>query len=303
MNNATSRTPCWPVHLFRIGLGVVLLGPAIVMAEMDICQPQDESSHLSFGYYQQDWNELDDGAGQIRRTDQNSELHYELNDTWSLGVGHRYVILDVAPQQLQTNGHLHTVSFPFHRQSGSDGKSFRFSIAPALSASSNVMKDPGEYSADTFQLLAAAVWSAKLSDKTDLRYGLCADHRFGQYAVYPSIGLDWRPRADLQVTFGFPVTRVTYQASPRVDMSLRITPDGNEWHVKNRDLTRQSQLVYEAMQIGWALNWQARERLTLTVDIARLMRSRYDVVLADDSRVELALDAATRVGAAFAWRF
>jgi hypothetical protein len=303
MNNATSRTPCWPVRLSRIGLGVVLLGPAIVMAEMDICLPPDESSHLSFGYYQQDRNELDGGTGQIRRTDQNSELHYELNDTWSLGIGHRYVILDVAPTQLQTNGHLHTVSFPFHRQSSSGDRSFRLSIAPALSASSNVMKDPDEYSADTFQLLAAAVWSRKLSDEADLRYGLCADHRFGHYAVYPSVILDWRPRTDLQLTLGFPVTQVTYRASPRVDMSLRVTPEGNEWHVRNRDLTRQSQLVYEALQIGWALNWQARERLMLTVDVARLMRSRYDVVLADDSRVELALDAATRVGAAFAWRF
>ena len=155
MNVATSRTLVWPVRLTRIGLGVLLLVPATVLASTDICQSPDESSHLSFGYYQQDWNELDGGAGSIRRTDQNSELHYEMNDRLSLGIAHRYVILDVAPQQLQTNGHLHTVTFPLHRQSGPDGKSFRLSIAPALSASSNVMKDPGEYGGDTFQLLAA----------------------------------------------------------------------------------------------------------------------------------------------------
>lgn len=303
MNDATSTTPCRPAHLFRIGLGVLLLGPAVGLADPGVCQPPDSSSRLSFAFYEQDRADIDGSPGQVRRSDRRSELHFEMNDAWSLGIEHRYVVLDVAPTELQTNGHLHTLSFPVHWRRGADDRSFRFSVAPALSASSNVMKDPGEYSADTFQLLAAAVWSRELSDRSDLRYGVCADHRFGRYAVYPSISLDWRPRADLQLTLGFPVTQVTYRVSARVDTSLRVLPDGNEWHVKNRDLTRQSQLVYEALQVGWGLNWQARERLTLTVDVARLMRSRYDVTLADDSRVELTPDDTTRVGAAFAWRF
>ena len=303
MKYATSTTLCRPAHLSRIGLGVLLMVPAMVLADTGICQPPDPSSRLSFAYYEQDRTNIDGRADQVRRSDRQSELHFEMSDAWSLGIEHRYVVLNVAPTELQTNGHLHTLSFPLHWQSGADDKSFRFSIAPALSASSNVMKDPGEYSADTIQLLAAALWSRELSDRTDLRYGVCADHRFGQYAAYPSISLDWRPREDLQVTLGFPVTRATYRISPRVDTSLRIAPDGNEWHVKTRDLARQSQLVYEALQVGWALNWQARERLTLTVDVAWLMRSRYDVVLADDSRVELAPDDAARVGAGVEWRF
>lgn len=287
----------------RIGAGALLLQSSIVYADIDVCQQPDDYSRVSVGYYRQDPSTLDASAAEIGREDQQVDLHFKLNDTWSLGLAHRYVILDVAPIELQTNGHLHTVSVPLHRQSRTDGKGFRFSVAPTLSASSNVMKEPGEFSADTFQLLAAMVWSKDLSNDTTLRYGVCADHRFGAYAIYPALSIAWRPHPEWLIEAGFPVTRMSYRVSGDVSMSLRIAPDGNEWHVKSRDRTRQSQLVYEALQVRWALRWQAMARLGVTVDVARLFRGRYDVALQDDSRVRLAQQSATRLGAAVEWRF
>ena len=302
-DDATSRTPRQLPGLWRCCLGALLLGPSIAVANVEVCGEPDDYSRLSLGYYQQDHADLDENAGRLGREDRRADLQYKVNDTWSVGIRHRYVTLDIEPLELQTNGHLHTLSFPVHRQSGRDGKGFRFSIAPTLSASSNVIKDPGEFSSNTIQLLAAMVWSQDLSSDTNLRYGLCADQRFGEYAIYPSITLGWRPRPHWLIELGFPTTRLSYRVSPEITTSLRIAPDGNEWHVKSRDLERQSQLVHEALQLRWALDWQASERIGLRVEIARLFRSRYDVVLADDTRAELNLDTATRIGAAVEWRF
>ena len=287
----------------RSCLSVLLLGPAIAWPNADVCDQPGEHSRVSAAYYRQDVSPLDANAGDFGREDQQASLQLRLNDTWSLGLAHRYVILDVEPLELQTNGHLHILSFPVHWQSGPDGNGFRFSIAPTLSASSNVMKDPGEFSSDTIQLLAAMVWSRDLSNGTTLRYGVCADHRFGEYAIYPSITLAWRPRPHWLIELGLPVTRLSYRLTPELTTTLQIAPDGNEWHVKSRDLQKQSQLVYDTLQARWALDWQASERIGLSVEIARLFRSRYDVVLVDDTRIELGLDTATRIGAAVDWRF
>ncbi len=282
---------------------VYLMVPTVARASVEVCQPPDGYSRLSLGYFEQERSYLERDAGRVVQKRQDVELEYRLNDEWSIGAGHRYAILDIEPIELQTNGHLHTVYFPLHSQRNFRDRSFRFSVAPALSASSNVMKDPGEYGANTFQLLAAIVWSRELSDRTQLRYGLCGDHSFGKYAVYPSITFDWRPGPDLSIQLGVPVTRLAYEASRAVELSLQVSPDGNEWQVKSKDLAKQSRLVVRALLIEWALRWQASEHVGVTVGVARAFENRYEVTLLDDRRVALSQDAATRVGAALDWRF
>ena len=84
---------------------------------------------------------------------------------------------------------------------------------------------------------------------------------------------------------------------------LRISPDGNEWHVKSKDLEKQSRLVFRALLVEWAFKWQASERAAVTVGVARTFDNRYDATLLDDRRMKLSHDAATRVGAALQWRF
>jgi hypothetical protein len=303
MHDAILTVLCRFVRAFPIGMSIFLLYPSNSLASADVCQQPSDFSHLSVAYYSHDKSVIAGTAGQIEREDRNVDLQYKMNEVWSFGVGHRYVILDVEPIELQTNGHLHTLFFPVHRQSSSDSKGFRFSIAPTLSASSNVMKDPGEYSADTFQLLAALVWSRKLSDRVELRYGVCGDHRFGSYEIYPSITIGWRPRTDLVIELGFPTTRLTYRALPNTSLSLRIAPYGNEWHVKSKDMENQSQLIFEASLVECSVSWQARERLAITASVGRILHAQYDVTLLDGSRVGFSDDEVTRVGAALEWRF
>lgn len=273
------------------------------LASVDICQQPTDYSHLSVAYSNHERSAFEGGVGHTNQENHNFDLLFKMNGTWAFGVGHRYDKLGVDQIELQTNGYLHTLFFPLHKLSESDRKGFRLSIAPALSASSNIVDDPGEYSADAFQLLVALVWSRGLSDTATLRYGVCGDNRFGDYELYPSISIAWQPHADWTIELGFPTTRLTYQASRNLSSSLRIAPDGNEWHVKNADMDKQSQLVYEASLLEWALNWQTKENFTITASVGRQFHNRYDVTLRDDRRVRLSSDSVTRIGAALAWRF
>lgn len=290
-------------NAFPIGICAILLYPSPSLASADVCQQPRNYSHLSLAYYSYDESAVAGTIGQVNQENHHFDLLYKLNESWVTGVGHRYVILGVDPIELQTNGHLHTLFFPLHKQTESGNGSFRFSIAPALSASSNVMKDAGEYSSDSFQLLAAFIWSRELSERATLRFGACGDSRFGDYQIYPSIGIDWRPRADVTIELGFPTNRLTYQAQPNIDLSVRIAPDGNEWHVKSKDLQKESQLVVEAFLLEGTVNWHVRKQLTITASIGQQFHSRYDVMLFDDSRTRLYAESVIRIGAALEWRF
>ena len=257
----------------------------------------------SIAFYNHEKSLIERSIGETNQENANFDLLFKLNNNWAFGAGHRYTILNIDPLPLQTNGYLHTFFLPLHRQSQSDRKSFRVSIAPALAASSNVMKSPSEYKADAFQLLAALVWSRQLSDRVNLRYGVCGDHRFGSYEIYPLVSVDWQPHADWTIELGFPTSQLTYQVSRSLTSSLRIAPDGNEWFIKDRGLQKQSHVVYEARVLEWAFNWQAHEHFTLTASVGRQFHNRIEMTLLDDSRVRLRSASVTRIGAVLVWRF
>jgi len=272
-------------------------------ASVDICQQPTAYSHLSIAYYNQQKSSLDQSNGTTRQENHDFDLLFKLSDNWMFGAGHRYVILKFDPLVPETNGHLHTFYLPLHRQSKSDRKTFRFSLAPALSASSNVMKDPDEYDSDAVQLLAAMIWSTQLSDQMTFRYGVCGDHRFGNYRIYPSVGVGLRPNANWTIELGFPTSQLTHKVSKNLTSSLRIAPDGNEWYVKDRGLEKQSHVVYEAWVFEWTVNWQAHKQFMVTASIGRRFQNKYEMTLLDESRVTLRSDPVTRLGAALAWRF
>ena len=273
------------------------------VASVDICRQPTVASHLSIAYYDHERSFIDGGNATTDQENLNSELHFKLSDRLTLGIGHQYTILNADLIEPQTNGHLHTIFLPLHRYIRSDHGSIRFSITPALSASSNAMSDPGSYNGDALQLLAAVVWSRQWSDRLKLRYGICGDHRFGRYTIYPSIGVDWQPHNDWAIELGFPDSQITYQVSNSLTSSLRIAPDGNEWYVRDKSMEKQSQFVYEALLLEWAFSWQTNEHFVISTSVGRQFNVRYQMTLMDDSRVRLHSDPVTRIGAALKWRF
>ncbi|HET6630309.1 MAG TPA: hypothetical protein VFG91_11095 [Woeseiaceae bacterium] len=218
---------------------------------------------------------------------------------FSYGFGHRYMIFDFSAIEPQTNAHLHTSFVPLHWQR--DG--LRLSAALALSASSNVMGHPQEYARETLQLLFALVTAREIDERLTFDYGICGDHRFGEYRVYPVAGLDWRPHPDWQLELGFPETRISYTIVEQLTSTLQLAPDGNEWRVENRDFSAASDFVYEALALQWITAWEPGPRLSLAVSLGRQLRNRYEMTLANGERISVSGEPADRLGFEVRWRF
>ena len=290
--------------LRKLAMACLVIFPMACTARADssVCEPPGDHSFIRGGYFDQEGAAVTDRTAAARQEHHEFDLQFQ-NDGWTIGASHRYVILDIEPLELQTNGHLHTLSMPLHWQRDSDGKGLRLSVAPALSTSSNMMKDTASDTRDGLQVLGAAVWYRDLSSRTTVRYGLCGDHRFGDYRIYPTIAIAWRPHDDWLLEPGFPTTRITYAAHADVDIVLRVAPAGNEWRVSSADRQRTSRLVYESVRVELTADWRAGSRFVVSVSVGRQFDNRYDVVLQDDSRTQLETDDATRIGAALTWRF
>lgn len=284
-------------------VGLCLASAAKGSTGIDVCQDPSRESHLTIAYYEQEESPFEQAPGRTNRDDFRTDLLFAATEQWSFGFGHRSAILNVDDLKLQTNGYLHSFFFPLHWTRQAEGSSFRFSVAPVLSGSSNVTKDPGEYSRDALQLLAAMVWSRPVSDRLDLSYGICGDHRLGGYQVYPAVSLEWQPHPDWSVELGFPASQLSYQIAEKLDSSLRISPNGNEWFVKDKTLTKSSVVIYEAYLVEWVLNWRLHERFMMTASVGTEIDAQYEVTLIDDSRVRLSSESTARIGFAVAWFF
>jgi hypothetical protein len=247
---------------------------------------------------------IDQPTATIGLENRNVDLQFKTSgDKLLFGIGHRYSIFDIEPLQPATNGHLHTYFLPLHILSGNDDRGFRISIAPAWSLSSNVGDEFNDYKDDAFQLLAALIWGRRISDRTSLRFGLCGDHRFGGYQIYPAVAMEWQFHPDWNLQLGFPNSELSYQLSAPWSSKLRVGPDGNEWFVLDRSLTIQSQFVYEAWAIEWLFDWQFHDDFTVSASIGRQIRNEFEMTLLDQSRVRFSGDSVTRIGAALEWRF
>lgn len=288
----------------RVFLFLYLCSPSVILASVDICQDPAAYSHLSFGFDNFGESSLDNGFGLLDR----NNLYFDLlikspSEKFLYGVGHRYSIIDFEPERPETNGHLHTFFLPLHRLTQDDRHSFRASIAPALSASSNVMGNADEYADDAFQVLAALIWGRQLSERVSLRYGICGDHRFGNFQVYPSLGVHWQPHPDWKVLLGFPTSQLSYQLSVQATSIIRISPDGNEWYVRNRSLKNHSKFIDKSYALLWEFDWQMRESFVISFSVGRQFHNRIELTLFDQSRVRLSSHPVTRVGAALELRF
>ena len=275
-----------------------------VWASADVCEDPDRYSHLSIGLDNHSDSAIDQGPASVGLQNRNVDLQFKTKgDKLLFGIGHRYSIFDVDPLQPATNGHLHTYFLPLHKLTGNDDRGFRVSIAPALSLSSNVGDRLNEYKDDAFQLLAALIWGKRLSDRVSLRYGICGDHRFGDYQVYPLLSVQWQFHPDWNAQLGFPTSQLSYQLSPKLSTSIRIAPDGNEWFVLDKTLTNNSQFVYEAYALEWTFAWALGKSFVISASVGRQFHNRFEMTLLDQSRVHLTGDPVTRVGAALEWRF
>ncbi|HEX2140614.1 MAG TPA: hypothetical protein VHG33_12980 [Woeseiaceae bacterium] len=279
---------------------IVVLAGRSAEAAVEVCEHPQTRSFAAAAFVYHDESSIRERDGATNQENQNLDvLVASPSNAFSLGFGHRYTILDFSGIEPQTNAHLHTSWVPLHWRV----RDLRVSTAVALSASSNVMGHPQEYESETLQLLFGVVARKEISDELAIDYGLCGDHRFGEYRIYPVGGFDWRPHPDWTLELGFPKTRIAYAVTGELTSSLQVAPDGNEWHVKNRDFSAESDFIYEAIALEWIMAWEPRPELTLAVSLGRQLRNRYEMTLAGGERVSVTGEPADRVGFGVRWRF
>lgn len=291
------------IRTYLISVGIVLPCVSNAATSAEICHSLASDSHVSVAYHIHEASALGTSGGTSDIENFSTDFLYRTRGRWAYGFGHRTTVLNVDGIDLQTNGYLHTFFLPVHRTSASGGRSFRFSIAPALSGSSNVTKSPEEYSSDALQLLAALIWKQPLREPWAISYGICGDHRFGAYQIYPAVSAYWEPHPNWSLELGFPRTRLSVQVSESIVSVLGLEPNGNEWYVKDSSLQMDSQLVYEAYLLEWAFEWRAHKHVSVSASVGREFDRHYELTLLDESVVRLPSDAATRIGVKLAWIF
>ena len=288
---------------YVIGVCLYLFSLPDCLAAVDICQEPPLYSQLSIGIDKHSTSTIGGSFGETTQENFNFDLLFKsADDKLLLGAGHRYTVFNIIGLEPETNGHLHTFFLAFHRLIQTDDQSLRISIAPALSASSNVFRHR-EYTADHLQLLAAVVWRKRISNRMSFRYGICGDHRFGGYRIYPLISMRWQPHPDWTVQLGFPASQLGYYISERLSSRIRIAPEGNEWQILDKELLHHSRFVYESYALVWTFDWLARENFTVSASVGRQMHNRYEMTLLDARRVRLSGDPVTRIGMSLEWRF
>lgn len=283
-----------------VALALAVLAGSPARAAVEVCGEPESRSFAAAARVFHERSSIRERAGATNQENQRLEvLVASPSEGMSYGFGHRYVIFDFSGIDPQTNAHVHTSWAPLHWRR----RDLRLSAAIALSGSSNVVGHPQEYESETLQLLFALVTGSDIDERLTVSYGLCGDHRFGEYRIYPVAGVDWRPHPDWRLELGFPKTRIGYTVTEKLALALQITPDGNEWHVKNRDFSADSQFVYEAVALEWITTWQPVNKLTVALSLGRQLRNRYAMTLADGERVSVSGEPADRVGFEVRWRF
>lgn len=283
-----------------VALAFAVLAGSPAPAAVEVCDEPESRSFAAAALAFHERSSIRERAGATHQENQRLDvLVASPSETLAYGFGHRYVIFDFSGIEPQTNAHVHTSWAPLHWRR----RNLRLSAAIALSGSSNVMGHPQEYESETVQLLFAITRGSEIDERLTVSYGICGDHRFGEYRIYPVGGVDWRPHPDWRLELGFPRTRIGYTITERLASALQIAPDGNEWHVKNRDFSADSKFAYEAVALEWITTWQPVNELTVALSLGRQVRNRYAMTLASGERVSVSGEPADRVGFEVRWRF
>jgi hypothetical protein len=215
--------------------------------------------------------------------------------TSSVDFDYRYTILgfDDAARP-DTNGHLHSITVPVTGRVDREDRTAVYYLAPALSVSSNALKDPALLDADALQLRAGLWYRKVIDDKRAWFAGLRADYRFGSYRLYPLAGYCWKPDPAWQLQLALPDFSITRYFAGGFSIGLFASPDGNRWHVFNKDKTRESDLTYNAIVSGISVDWQINRSVGLSAGIISHNRRRLSYL--DETGISQETSASSAIG-------
>lgn len=220
-----------------------------------------------------------------------NEQHY----SFTPGVEFEYTILDFESLTAMTNGHLHTWSLPLNWRVNHPGYELVYNVKPAISVSSNVLRDPDLADRQSLQLNASFVYRSEVSSGLDWLAGLGGDHRFGEYRLYPMAGFIWRFNGDWEIQLAYPDTIIQKEISEQINLSFFAGPRGNQWHVFSKDKTQNSDVTYEDIVIGLSAIWQPHRVFKVTLDIESHTGRALELALEDGTVVRPDVDPSSGI--------
>ena len=220
----------------------------------------------------------------------------EINSVWvfdrdsqhtrSVGFNFRYSIVDLESIDAMTNGHLHTWDFPFQGRLNNIDSELFYNITPAISVSSNALKNPELIGSDGLQLYTGMVYKKNTSVDTAWLLGFRSDHRFGSYKAYPVVGVCMQTANDWVLQLALPDFSIRKRFNREFSLKLFVEPVGNQWQVFSKDKTRESNFVYDAMATGLAAKWRIDDSMNVSLVIQNQTNRRFSFALDDNTFVE-----------------
>lgn len=217
----------------------------------------------------------------------------EQQHTSSIGFNFQYTNVDLESIDAMTNGHLHTWDFPLEGRLSSTGSELFYDITPAISVSSNALKNPELIDADGLQLNLGMVYKKNISLESAWLAGFRSDYRFGRYKVYPVVGVCMQPARDWDLQLAVPDFSILKRINRGLSLELFAEPVGNQWHVFSKDLTRESDFGYNAIAIGLSAQWHISASINVGLVIENQTNRRLSFVLDDNTLIEVKAESST----------
>lgn len=208
-----------------------------------------------------------------------------------------YEIDTSADRALQTNGHLHRLTWAYRFS----GPQWELSVAPVVAGSSNAGRHPKVIDAEFIFWQGFARYHRPWTRSVDAYWGVCRDDRFGSTRLTPVFGVEWRVNDRLDVTLGFPDTRLTWRMHPRLRLQADVHPAGGRWRVYDDALVGRSPFAMESWRLRLALAFRVTHAHELIIGGGRETQREFAFRLIDgtDIRTEAGNATFTRIG----WRW
>jgi len=290
------------VTTWQLVLFALVFAAHPVRARPPIALGMEEGTRLSAEYLDLDASTLQARSGAISGARSRVLARYVSADSgWSVAFGHEYNALEIslAGPQPQANGDLHTLHLAGSWQRPLAGGSLQLAIAPAISVSSNALKNPDVIDEDSVQLWGAALWRGR-GPRWDWILGVAHDYRFGEARAYPLAGMAWEgERVSLWATY--PDVVLDWSISDSWSASVSVAPDGNQWQAFDRPLERSSDFRRQAWQTELRIAYRWRSGLRLGLAAGRFWDQRWRFDLEDGERLRTDSEDSAYVGLRVDW--
>jgi len=271
-----------------------------LIAATQYCDNTIAPTRAGAGLGRLDQVELDTATGaNVEFTSKRAYLDWRIYEvpslSYALGANLDYTIMDFNGITPMTNGHLHNWRVPVSGNVINAGSEVHYTVTPAISVSSNALRNTDLLDKEALQLNLGLIYKKRGQQTLTWIIGALADHRFGDYGLYPVAGICWRPAQDWAVQLAMPDISVRKIMSGGISLKFYLAPEGNQWHVFSKDEQRNSDLSYKAIVSSISAQWSITPAAVLNLEFVKHTRREFSLVLDDNSLLNAGAASSTGV--------